>query len=102
MRQRGLQAERCMNGFGKLPATKLANHSDRDPSNQRPGNSPGSHTREVGSSASTKVPGYPDTAFLKTMVHQREVGVRPSVELEPTDRPLAVDQRDGKIGRAHV
>jgi hypothetical protein len=43
----------------------------------------------------TKIPGYRDTAFLKTMVHQRDVGVRPSVELEPTDHPLAVDQRDG-------
>lgn len=43
----------------------------------------------------TKIPGYPDTAFLKTMLHQRDVGVRPVVELEPTDHPLAVDQRDG-------
>jgi hypothetical protein len=44
---------------------------------------------------STKIPGYPDTVFLKTMVRQREVGVRPLVELEPTDHPLAIDQRDG-------
>jgi len=29
------------------------------------------------------------------MVHQREVGVRPLVELEATDHPLAVEQRDG-------
>ena len=36
-----------------------------------------------------------DTVFLKTMVHQREVGVRPAVELDATDHPLAVDQRDG-------
>jgi hypothetical protein len=43
----------------------------------------------------TQIPGYPDTAFLKTLVHQREVGRRPTVELEPTDHPLAVDQRDG-------
>ncbi len=43
----------------------------------------------------TKIPGYPDTVFLKTMVHQRQVGTRPSVELEPTSHPLAVDQRDG-------
>lgn len=43
----------------------------------------------------TKIPGYPDTVFLKTMVHQREVGVRPLVELEATDHPLAVDQRHG-------
>lgn len=43
----------------------------------------------------TKVPGYPDTAFLKTMVHQRDVGLRPVVKLEPTDHLLAVEQRDG-------
>jgi hypothetical protein len=43
----------------------------------------------------TKIPGYHDTVFLKTMVHQREVGLRPSVELEPTEHPLAVDQRQG-------
>jgi hypothetical protein len=43
----------------------------------------------------TTIPGYPDTAFLKTMVHQRAVGVRPSVELEATDHPLAVHQRHG-------
>jgi hypothetical protein len=43
----------------------------------------------------TAIPGYPDTAFLKTMVHQREVGTRPRVVLGPTDHPLAIDQRDG-------
>jgi len=43
----------------------------------------------------TKIPGYPDTVFLKTMVHQRDVGVRPLIELEVTDHPLAVDQREG-------
>ena len=43
----------------------------------------------------TKIPGYPDTVFLKTMVHQRDVGVRPLVELEATDHPLAIDQREG-------
>jgi hypothetical protein len=43
----------------------------------------------------TAVPGYPDTTSLKTMVHTREVGRRPYVELEPTDHPLAVEQRSG-------
>jgi hypothetical protein len=43
----------------------------------------------------TKIPGYPDTAFLKTTVHQRDVGTRPLVELEPNDHALAVDQRMG-------
>jgi hypothetical protein len=43
----------------------------------------------------SKLPGYPDTMFLKTMVHQRAVGLRPLIELEPTDHPLAVQQREG-------
>lgn len=47
---------------------------------------------------SNRVPGYPDTALLKTMVHVREYPMRPWVELEPTDHPLAVEQREG-IGR---
>ena len=44
---------------------------------------------------STSLPGYPETLHLKTMVHTREVGRRPRVELEPTDHPLAVEQRQG-------
>ncbi len=43
----------------------------------------------------TQIPGYPNTAFLKTRVHQRGIGIRPAVELEPTHHPLAVDQRLG-------
>jgi len=38
---------------------------------------------------------YPDTAGLKTNVHTSPVGKRPSIELEPTDHPLAVEQRIG-------
>ena len=38
---------------------------------------------------------YPETVHLKTMVHLRKVGTRPYVELEPTDHPLAVEQREG-------
>jgi hypothetical protein len=38
---------------------------------------------------------YPDTVNLKAQVHIRDNGVRPYVELEPTDHPLAVEQRDG-------
>lgn len=37
----------------------------------------------------------PSTWALKTRVHQRPVGERPWVELEPTDHPLSVEQRDG-------
>jgi hypothetical protein len=43
----------------------------------------------------TKLQGYPDTILLKTHVYTREVGRRPFVELEPTDHPLAVEQRTG-------
>lgn len=43
----------------------------------------------------TKIPGYPDTVFLKTMVHQRAPGLRPLVELESTSHPLAVDHISG-------
>jgi hypothetical protein len=38
---------------------------------------------------------YPDTLNLKTMVHLRDDLTRPFVELEPTDHPLAVEQRAG-------
>ena len=38
---------------------------------------------------------YPDTINLKTMVHLRDNGIRPFIELEPTDHPLAVEQRNG-------
>ena len=41
------------------------------------------------------IPGYPDTQSLNTYVHMRPWPTRPYVELEPTDHPLAVEQRDG-------
>ncbi len=44
---------------------------------------------------STLLPSYPETLHLKTHVHTRTVGRRPIVELEPTDHPLAIEQRDG-------
>jgi hypothetical protein len=45
---------------------------------------------------SVELPAYgPSTLNLKTMVHTQPVGVRPLIELEPTDHPLAVEQRDG-------
>ena len=45
---------------------------------------------------STELPGYePTSVNLKTMVHSQAVGTRPIVELEPTDHPLAVEQRSG-------
>jgi hypothetical protein len=44
---------------------------------------------------STSLPGYPQTLNLKAKVVTRAVGVRPRIELEPTDHPLAVEQRRG-------
>jgi hypothetical protein len=38
---------------------------------------------------------YPDTISLKTKVHLRDDGMRPFIELEPTDHPLALEQRNG-------
>jgi hypothetical protein len=34
---------------------------------------------------------YPDTTNLKTRLHLRDRGVRPLVELEPTDHPIALE-----------
>lgn|SRR5690606_34373245 len=43
----------------------------------------------------SRIPEYPDTMYLKTHVHQREVGLHPTVELEQTMHPLAIHQREG-------
>jgi hypothetical protein len=32
---------------------------------------------------------------LKTRVHLRDHGIRPLIELEPTEHPVAVEQREG-------
>lgn len=51
---------------------------------------------------STELPIYqPSTLALKTRAHSNAVGIRPTLELEPTDHPLAVEQRTG-ITRARV
>jgi hypothetical protein len=44
---------------------------------------------------SNQVRGYPDTLHLKCQVVPRGGRQRPSIELEPTDHPLAQDQRNG-------
>jgi hypothetical protein len=47
-----------------------------------------------------RLPGYPDTLHLKTNVYFRSGGVRPRIELEPTEHPLAIDQRRGMSAQA--
>ncbi len=44
---------------------------------------------------STALPYYPSTLNLKTYVHTQPLGERPLIELEPTDHPLAIEQREG-------
>jgi hypothetical protein len=44
---------------------------------------------------SAELPLYPSTEHLKTRVQLRDNGVRPYIELEPTEHPLAVEQRNG-------
>ncbi|MGC5019239.1 DUF2199 domain-containing protein [Micromonospora sp. DT47] len=45
---------------------------------------------------STELPVYGvSTIELKTHVHTRPVGEKPFIEVEPTDHPLAVEQRTG-------
>ncbi len=45
---------------------------------------------------STELSPYsPSTVNLKTHVHTRPVGQLPFIELEPTEHPLAVEQRHG-------
>lgn len=49
---------------------------------------------------SNRIPGYPETLNLKTQVHVRP-DLRARIELEPTEHPLAVEQRKG-IDRRRV
>jgi hypothetical protein len=44
---------------------------------------------------SNSIPGYPETINLKTLVYTQPVGVRPEIELDPTDHSLALEQRNG-------
>lgn len=44
---------------------------------------------------SNRLPGYAETLNLKCSLSLRELNLRPMLELEPTDHPLAVDQREG-------
>jgi hypothetical protein len=42
-----------------------------------------------------RLPYYPDTINLRTKAHPRNGGIRPWLELEPTDHPLSVHAREG-------
>ncbi len=44
---------------------------------------------------SSALPYEPSTLNLKVNLHTRPVGERPFIELEPTEHPLAVEQREG-------
>jgi len=45
---------------------------------------------------SNEIPAYPaSTLNLKTRLHTGPPGERPTIELEPTDHPLAIEQRTG-------
>jgi hypothetical protein len=43
----------------------------------------------------SSLPVYPSTLHLKLSVQSRRPGLTPLLTLEPTDHPLAVDQREG-------
>ena len=38
---------------------------------------------------------YPEVMNLRSRVHLRDNGIRPRIELEPTDHPLALEQHNG-------
>jgi hypothetical protein len=44
---------------------------------------------------STSLPIYSETLSMKTNVHTRPIGMRPFVELEPSNHPLSVEQSNG-------
>ena len=44
---------------------------------------------------SNSIAGYPETLNLKTNVHTRSLNLRPTIELERTDHPLALEQHEG-------
>jgi hypothetical protein len=51
---------------------------------------------------SNSIPVYPETLSLKTNVHLRGEGWRPLIEIQPSEHPLSVDQRNGiPLARAH-
>jgi hypothetical protein len=43
----------------------------------------------------TRLPGYPNTINLKTLMYTLPVGQRPHIVVEPTEHPLAIEQQQG-------
>jgi len=43
----------------------------------------------------TALPYSPSTVELKTNIHTQPVGIRPLIEVEPTNHPLSLEQRQG-------
>jgi Uncharacterized protein conserved in bacteria (DUF2199) len=41
------------------------------------------------------IKGYPEPVAIKCNLHIRAGNLRPRIELEPTDYPLAIEQRNG-------
>jgi hypothetical protein len=50
---------------------------------------------------STALPGYPETISMKSRLRTRPVGLRPLVDLLPSEHPLSREQQDG-ISRDRV
>ena len=42
-----------------------------------------------------RLPGYPETTNLKCNIYPRDSGLRPTIELEPSDHPLSIQQQRG-------
>ena len=77
----GVWVSQCRDDFEKLKSL------ENDPA--RAG-----HPPRVGRLCS-RIPVYPDTLLLKARVHLRALGMSPYFELEPTNHPIAVEQRTG-------
>ncbi len=54
-----------------------------------------SHMEPMFGWLSNRLPTYPDTFGLKLSVQPQHKGDRPRIAVEPTDHPLAIEQRNG-------
>src|SRR5262245_8576762 len=53
------------------------------------------HEPPIAGTLANDIPIYPQTRDLRCSLHLRNAGKRPSIMLESTDHPLAVEQRNG-------